>query len=304
MIGGAIVVGLLAVGTFIFFIGDVIKQFKPFIHIVALMPNVGALDSGSPVWIAGRPIGTVISVTIRGADVDSIERVAVAMEIPEKYAEHIRKDSRARITSERLIGKPVVDILPGSAGSPIIHDGDSLRTDPIGSLEKLMNRSMAVSNGFRGLFADIKTMEGIKSRAPAQLARVNASFQRVTAQFHELMDAFENGPASALRDPAFQQSFRNVTALSGEFSKSLRAASQRARRAKSAAEPSLRRLSARADTIQTELKKVQARIDAGGGGLLMRAQKDSAIMKAVHGAKTQLDSLMVETMRNPLRFWF
>lgn len=304
MIGGAIVVGLLALASFIFFIGDVVKRFQPSVEVVALMADAGALDPGSVVWLAGNQIGTVKSVVIRGAQIDSVERVAVTMDIPEKYAEHIRKNSRVRITSERLIGKPVVDILPGSVGSPPIEDGDSLRADPVGSLEKLMSRSMAVSNGFRGLFAEIKTMEGVQSRAPEQFARLNTSFRRVTAQFHDLMDAFETGPASALRDPGFQQSLRNVTALSGELSRSLSAAAQRARRARSEAEPSLRRLGARADTIQKELKKVQARIDAGGGGLLLRAQKDSAIMKAVHGAKTQLDSLMAETMRNPLRFWF
>ena len=58
------------------------------------------------------------------------------------------------------------------------------------------------------------------------------------------------------------------------------------------------------DTIRAILTDIQARIDAGGGGLLIRAQTDTAIIKAFHEAQVQLDSLIAETKRNPSRFWF
>jgi hypothetical protein len=53
-----------------------------------------------------------------------------------------------------------------------------------------------------------------------------------------------------------------------------------------------------------EIASLQEAVNSGGGGLLVRAQKDSAIIKGLHRARNQLDSLIAETKSNPLRFWF
>lgn len=300
----AIVVAILAVASLVFFIQDIVRLFQPSNDIIALMGDAGALDRGSPVWIAGNPVGLVKSVVIRGADVDSAERVAVTMEIPRKYQQNVRRDSKVRMTSARLIGEPVLDISPGSANSPILHDGDTLSARGRSTIEGLMDRSMVISNGLRGLFADMDAMKEVASIAPERFDRINTNLQLVTVQFRDLTVAMQNGPAKAFADPEFKAALSDLQNLAGRLSEAFAAAADRAGRARRDAEPALRRMSARADTIRTELSKVQNRITAGGGGLLLRAQKDSAIIKAVHGAQLQLDSLIAETKRNPLRFWF
>lgn len=303
-IGGVIIVVLLAVSAVIFFIQPILKRLHPRIEIVALMGDAGALDAGSAVWIAGRTVGVVERIDLRPANVDSTERVAVVMTIPKKFAENVRRDSKVRITSARVIGEPVVDITPGSAAAAPVQDHDTVHAVSGGSLQLLMTRAMSVSSNFRGLFAEMMTLQNMAKRNPQDLQRLNASLRNTTAEFHSLMSAMEDGPMSYWRDPGFQTSLRNVMALSGQLRDSFAAASERARRAQSDAQPALARLTARADTIQRELAAVNARITTSGGGLLLRAQKDSAITEAVHGARLQLDSLIAETKRNPLRFWF
>ena len=303
-IGAAIILGIVVFASGLFFIQDILRVFRPAFHLVALMGDAGALQSGSPVWIAGRPVGTVKTVVIRGVDVDSAERVAVTLQIPRKYQTHVRRDSQVRMTSSSLIGNPVIDISPGSPGAKMIADGDTLRSTGPGSVEALMDHTLAVSNGLRGLFADLNTLKSSSPNAPAEFARVNSNLQHVTLQFHQLMTNMQNGPINRLHEPAFRNAVADLRAMSGQLSSQLSAASERARRARSSSEPALRLMAARADTIQAQMALVQQRIAEGGGGLLLRAQKDSAIMRAVHGAQEQLDSLMAVTKRNPLRFWF
>jgi capsule polysaccharide export protein KpsE/RkpR len=105
-------------------------------------------------------------------------------------------------------------------------------------------------------------------------------------------------------DPEFKRMVGNLSALIGDLRTSFTRAAERASAAQSEAEPALRRLAARADTINAQIAQLQTAIAAGGGGLLVRAQTDSAIVKALHGAQLQMDSLIAETKRNPLRFWF
>ena len=95
-----------------------------------------------------------------------------------------------------------------------------------------------------------------------------------------------------------------MAARTRELRAQLEAAGERARAAHSDASPSLERLAAHADTISSILAELDTRVKQGGGGLMIRAQRDSAISKGLHRAQQLVDSLIAETKRNPLRFWF
>ena len=60
-------------------------------------------------------------------------------------------------------------------------------------------------------------------------------------------------------------------------------------------------LQQRASGLSDQMKQLQ---DQFANGSLPRFAQDSAIMKALHAAQLELDSLMAITRRNPLRFWF
>lgn len=304
LFGAAIVAGFILIGFIIFFIGDVLRAFQPHIEIVAVVDYAGGLGENSPVWIAGKEVGMVTSVDMRDVRTDSTQRVAVTMKIPAEYAHYVRRDSRARITTARIVGSPVVDILPGSPSAPAIADGDTLHIRPSGSLMDVMDRAIAVSSAFDTMFQEMRLLEAPAVRRTDQLARINAHLATVTTEFRSLMLALQEGPLQSLSDPQMRAIIDRLGTRTRQLSEAFGRAAQRARAARSDAQPEIESLMARADTIAREIARVQAVMESGGGGLLMRAQQDSAIMKAIHGAQVQLDSLMAETKRNPLRFWF
>lgn len=304
LIGAMLVFGILALMLLIFFIPDLKRWIEPSVEIVALMDEAGALKSGSAVWIAGREAGTVRSVHLEPARSSDAKRVAVRIEIPKKYLSHVRVDSEVRVTSRRVIGDPVLDIIPGSSNAREVREGDTLDVRPPGSLTGVLDRTMSLSKSFEILFADLRSFRRRASGRTAEIERLNRNLNGVMTEFRELTTVMSESSLRTLTDPEFQRMLKNVTDDFAQLSRQLQEASRRAREAKSDAQPSIDRLRARTDTIRTIVADIQRRIEAGGGGLLIRARTDSAIVKGLPKAQEQLDSLIAVTKRNPARFWF
>ena len=303
--GALIVLIMVALPVLVLFVPDLIRRLTSSAEIFVVMPEAGILEKSTPVWIAGREVGKVREVHLRSSDVDSMERVAIRMSIPEKYLTHIRQDSEVRLTSARLIGEPVLDILPGSPGAPPIREGDTLHVRTSGTLPDVIASMLGLTESFQQFFVEMQKLKELASPARAQqLERLNRSFGAAMAEFRTLVVTLRSSPINTLTDPEFKQILSSLQARSGQLTEALRLASQRAAAARSDMEPALTRMMARGDTIQAVLADIQARIDAGGGGLLIRAQTDTAIIKALHEAQAQLDSLIAESKSNPLRFWF
>ena len=305
LIGVIILIAAVALPIAVIFVPDLLRLFTPSIDLVAVMRQAGPLAKGSPVWIAGHQVGVVTAVGLRPAGRDSIERIAVNLSVPRKYTEHIRKDSEVVLTSSRLVGAPALDILPGSPNGAPIEDGDTLYTRSTGGLEDVLNSTLVLSENFGNLFTQLESIRDVGSNMRDQhLQRLSANFTRTSAEFAQLMRTLESSPLLTLSDPEFKRTMNSLSARGRELSEAFGAAAERARRAQSDAEPALRRLAARGDTISKVLAGIQARIGESGGGLLMRARTDTAIIKAIHEVQEQLDSLVAESKRNPLRFWF
>jgi ABC-type transporter Mla subunit MlaD len=300
--GGLIMLGIVAFCISIFFISDWRQRVRRHTELVVLTSNASWITPGSPVWIGGFEVGSVKGIQIRGAETDSAERVAIRVRVPRKYAVQVRRDSYARMTSRRLVSKPVIDLLPGSPSAPAIRDGDTLRMQPSGSIEGLMKRAIRVSINFDEMFKEVSKMKGPATHREDEIKRLNANFQNLSGELRDFMGTIEAGPLNDMS--AIGDLLASLTHTSAQFSRALHIAAERARVARNDAEPSLRRLSARADSISNVIAGLNRQVAQTGGGLLLRAQRDSAIVKGLHRAKTQLDSLMAESKRNPLQFWF
>lgn len=305
VIGTVIVLLLITLPVLVLFVPDLIRRFTKAAELVVVMPESGVLEPGSPVWIAGKEVGTVLQVQLRSSAVDSTERVAVLMRIPHKHLSLIRTDSEVRITSARLIGEPVLDILPGTPGTPEVEDGDTLRVRMRGTLAGVIASTFALTESFEVFFEDLEALEDLPTpQQSRQMQQMNRNLKAAMSEFRTVVASLRTSPINTLSDPEFKRTLASLQARSGQLTEALRGAAQRAGRARNEMEPALARMTARGDTIQAILADIQGRIEAGGGGLLIRAQTDTAIVKALHEAQVQLDSLIAETTRNPLRFWF
>ncbi|MBN8851941.1 MAG: organic solvent ABC transporter substrate-binding protein [Sphingobacteriales bacterium 50-39] len=121
--------GLFSVATLviaiaaIYYIGKQKNKFGSVLHISALFNSVSGLKIGGNVRMGGIDIGTV-----DGIELATDTSVQVQMIIQRRVQKFIKKDAKAAISSEGLMGDKVVSITAGSPGQQTIVEGDSLST--------------------------------------------------------------------------------------------------------------------------------------------------------------------------------
>lgn len=118
---------LLVIG--IFMLGNKDQLFVSTFTIRAYFQNTEGLRNGASVRFGGIDVGAVKSIKILA---DTSGRVEVSMRIKEEVRRFIKKDSRASIETEGLVGNKVVIISMGSdRAEPISDNGVILSKEPL-----------------------------------------------------------------------------------------------------------------------------------------------------------------------------
>ena len=116
----AIAALVIAVGA-IYYIGKERNKFGSVLHISARFSSVSGLKPGSNVRLGGIDVGSVDNI---GLVTDTT--VQVDMVIQKKVQRFIKKDAKASISSDGLMGDKVITIAAGTPNTPVVTDGDSL----------------------------------------------------------------------------------------------------------------------------------------------------------------------------------
>src|ERR1700742_4195086 len=122
-VGIFIALGLVILVVAIFTIGGQHKAFVKSVRVHILFDDVQGLQPGNNVWLSGMKIGTVKSI-----DFYHNSQVAVTLSIEKKAQPHIANDSKARISTDGLVGNKIVVISGGTDGAQSIADNDSLQS--------------------------------------------------------------------------------------------------------------------------------------------------------------------------------
>lgn len=101
--------------------------WAPRYRLVGYFDNVQGLIGGAPVWLAGRPVGRVESVSF-GARPDGHPALEVILQIDREVRERIRSDSVAMIGTIGLLGDRYVEISIGTSAGRPLEDGEELKT--------------------------------------------------------------------------------------------------------------------------------------------------------------------------------
>ncbi|HSJ09710.1 MAG TPA: MlaD family protein [Longimicrobiales bacterium] len=299
--GVLIIAALTGAAVLIFFLDAILASFEKRYAIVALMPAAPAVIDGTPVWVGGKEVGAVTGIAFVNSPQDTMANIALTLELPLDVASQVRADSRLRLTSARMIGTPVIDIAPGSPAAPVLGPGDTLRPANAVTAEVIMRRAATVKADLDTLLVDIRRIAPVFAARMTGTRRALADIQVSIAEVGRMSDDLETGAGLAtLRDPAFAASLArarsHVAAMPGLIERMQQ-------RSADAAEigGALTRLQTRADSLSAQLALVALRTE---NGTLMRLQRDTALIRAMNAARAELDSLMAEARRNPLRFVF
>jgi len=165
-------------------------KFGTVFHISALFKSVSGLKIGSNVRFGGIDVGTVDNIALV-----TDTTVEVQMIIQHKVQPFIKKDAKASIGSEGLMGDKVIVIAPGTPGQATVSDRDVLATmQPIeiGSApfvlcaildvsarrqsEEAVRQSEAL---FTAVFRASPNMISLTTMADGRYVDVNESFLRI-----------------------------------------------------------------------------------------------------------------------------
>ncbi|HEY4336470.1 MAG TPA: MlaD family protein [Puia sp.] len=152
-VGIFIALGLVILIVAIFTIGGQHKAFVKSIRLHVLFDDVQGLQPGNNVWLSGIKIGTVKSI-----DFYHNSQVAVTLSIEKKAQPHIAGDSKARITTDGLVGNKIVMISGGTDGSQSVADNDSLRSQHLPGTQEMFATLQASNANLLAITGNLKTI--------------------------------------------------------------------------------------------------------------------------------------------------
>ena len=167
-INRAIIVGLfifIGIGIFITVVltlGDQRKTFVKTFTLRSVFEDVGGLQKGNNIWYSGVKVGTVKKI-----DFNPNSQVEVTMSIETKMKSLIRKDAKAKIGSDGLIGNKIVVIYGGTSAFQTVVNNDSLQgvssiksDDMLAMLQENNKNLLAITGNFKLMSQKIKDGEG------------------------------------------------------------------------------------------------------------------------------------------------
>ncbi|MDE1175985.1 MAG: MlaD family protein [Edaphobacter sp.] len=120
--------------------------------------NSAGLKPGAPVNLQGVTVGTVKTVTVINMPDRKLTPVQVVMKLNEKYAEELKKDSKASLTTIGVLGDTVVDINSQFAVGPPLRDGDELKTLETPSITDVVKASQGTIESLNVILAKMNTI--------------------------------------------------------------------------------------------------------------------------------------------------
>lgn len=122
IVGVFITLGLVIFIAAIYLVGKKENIFGSTMEVNAIFEDVKGVQAGDRVRLSGIDIGSVKSIGFLGDN-----RVNIRMNLDAGMAVHVKKDSRATIGNEGLMGAKVVRILPGSIQADPVTELDTLQ---------------------------------------------------------------------------------------------------------------------------------------------------------------------------------
>ena len=155
----AVVVGIfifLGLAIFIWTVltlGSQKKTFANSIMIKSFFENVNGLQQGNNVWFSGVKVGTIKKVNLIGNG-----RVEVDVNIDDQSLPFIRKNAKARLSTDGLIGNKIIEIYGGTSKAAQIEEGDILNNDKLLSTDEMMNTLSKNNDNLLAITANFKIL--------------------------------------------------------------------------------------------------------------------------------------------------
>jgi phospholipid/cholesterol/gamma-HCH transport system substrate-binding protein len=153
IVGIFIFLGVIILIAGVLILGGKKKTFKKAFTVTAIFNDVNGLLDGNNVWFSGVKIGAVKNLKL----IDSA-RVEVEMRIESSSRHLIRKDAKAKIASDGLIGNRIITIYGGTYKMPAVQPGDTLWVEQSKSNEEMMNTLQTSNNNLLSITDNLRSI--------------------------------------------------------------------------------------------------------------------------------------------------
>lgn len=295
--------GLIALVTSIFLFARVgaIRGEKFRLHV--LTGDATGVLKGTEVWLSGQKIGLVTEVNYLPTAVPVADRIVVSTEIRAKDFPLIRRDSKAEIRpGGNLIGSPVVMISSGTAESSPVQDGDTLNAVESTKIEGMMTSVRRVVTEVSALGTDLNnavaaaksprgTTGAMMQSGMPTLSATSAQFSRLRAQ----MSGDRGSVGLAMRNDLFGKASAVMSSIDSLRTMLTTGDGNVGRfRRDSTLIPAVKGLLAQVDSLRD--------LASNPVGNIGRARADSTLTKELARARRELDALMKDIKKHPLRY--
>ncbi|MGH7469724.1 MAG: MlaD family protein [Longimicrobiales bacterium] len=249
--------------------------------------------------MGGHRVGRVTHISFQPVDQHAAPVIDVRMQIPREHQALIRRGSTIRLTSARLIGEPVLDIAPGRSDQPPLEQGDTLYADARPTGRRALDSFHEFKRSLDSLLLATHALQPMLEVRTAQMSHLAVKIQEVQIAFADFKRGLAHGSLDDLLNGAsLQQALGSFSQTARRIGPALQAAARQLN--DPAVRQSVSRLQHNADSLAATLAQLHK---SSLNGSLPRFARDSAISRALHVIQIELDSLVAETRKSPLRFW-
>jgi phospholipid/cholesterol/gamma-HCH transport system substrate-binding protein len=305
-VGAVILVALLIIVVAIIRLGQAGKLFGKRYQLVAFVANASGLRVGGPVMVSGQLAGSVKDIQFLPPDNDTTRNLKLVVEVDRALEEQVRKDSKAKIETQGLLGDKVFDISVGTPRFPALRNGDTIPIAPSIDYDAVVSQASNAIGQVVGLTNDLKKVTAGISRGDGTLGQLvtnrqlydnlNASLARTSS----LMAKLENPRGTIgrlLDDPQLYYSLNRTVASVDTVIRQMTAGSG-----------SLGKL-LRDDTLYVHLLSVVSRADTlvgmmsgGNGGTMKKLFSDEQLYDQLVKTVSELNKVLVDVRRDPRRY--
>lgn len=298
--GVALTVGLAALCVLIFFADAIVQATVEGPRIILTAERAPGISRGTTVWVAGRPVGRVLSIDFLPPE-DGVDRIVLGAVLERGVAEILRSDARAIFRPGGLLEPVVVAIDPGTGALP---RWDLDRPLPTGRTtvtpERLLEMSRTLADRRTELADEAQRLKRRIDGGSGTLARLAKEPEalRGAADLMTRLDSLVRGGhlggtvGRLVADTAIAGRMRRIRD---------RLAALDTLQARERAVASYEETARAVGAFQERLRRMSERLDAGEG-TAGRALRDGALARQTALLRARMDSLTYELMKRPDRW--
>lgn len=186
LVGAFVLLAVALLFLVIVFNKQTMRHFQKKFELHAYVHNAQGISTDTPVIVSGLDVGSVSKLGIT-----SDNRIAITMQILERFHKLIRTDSRAGLSKLSVLGNTAIEITAGSPDKPPIPDDATLILEEPLSVDQILAQVAPVLDNVKAILARVDQISAQIN--PKQVGQIVQNLATVSANLKSVSTQMANG---------------------------------------------------------------------------------------------------------------